>query len=303
LHCRDARLYRRIRIRIEFAKGNIGNGAIARSGGRRHCAPLIAVVRLRKRDEWVLPKGKLNDGETPRAAAKREVLEETGHDVCVHEFLGTLVYPSGSRSKVVHYWRMAAGNKPAHELMQDVRSVDWLPLNAAVERLSPNYEQAFLANVGPIALKAASVAEAARRKAKQAAPEKRRTRRVAPPPAVPAPSLEIPVAATAVSEPAPEVVDSSSMELPARPPALAQEVVQDAVEAPVTEPMLDESATVMNEAVEDDARADTVEPEIITELAEPGVDDVAAAESAASDSGNPIGSLVQKMRHWLRRAA
>jgi 8-oxo-dGTP diphosphatase len=106
---------------------------------RQEKTPLIAVVRLRKRDEWVLPKGKLNDGETPRAAAKREVLEETGHDVCVHEFLGTLVYPSGSRSKVVHYWRMAAGNKPAHELMQDVRAVDWLPLNAAVERLSRNY--------------------------------------------------------------------------------------------------------------------------------------------------------------------
>ena len=54
--------------------------------------PLIAVVRLRKRNEWVLPKGKLDDGETARDAAEREVLEETGHDVAVHEFLGTLVY-------------------------------------------------------------------------------------------------------------------------------------------------------------------------------------------------------------------
>src|ERR1700744_5343203 len=141
--------------------------------------PLIAVVRLRKRNEWVLPKGKLDDGETPRAAAKREVLEETGHDVSVHEFLGTLVYPSGGRSKVVHYWRMAAGNKPVRELMQDVRAVDWLPLNAAVGRLVRDYERAFLANVGPIALKAASVAE--RRKAKPPAPEKRRPRRVTPP--------------------------------------------------------------------------------------------------------------------------
>ena len=33
--------------------------------------PLVAVVRLRKRNEWVLPKGKLDDGETPRAAAER----------------------------------------------------------------------------------------------------------------------------------------------------------------------------------------------------------------------------------------
>ncbi len=90
--------------------------------------PLIAVVRLRKRNEWVLPKGKLDDGETPRAAAEREVIEETGHDVAVHEFLGTLVYESGGRSKVVHYWRMEAEGEPVHELMNDVKAVDWLPL-------------------------------------------------------------------------------------------------------------------------------------------------------------------------------
>ena len=76
--------------------------------------PLIAVVRLRKRDEWVLPKGKLDDGETPRAAAIREVLEETGHEVSVHEFLGTLVYESGGRSRVLHRnLRRKSGGRPA----------------------------------------------------------------------------------------------------------------------------------------------------------------------------------------------
>ena len=270
---------------------------------RQEKTPLIAVVRLRKRDEWVLPKGKLDDGETPRAAAKREVLEETGHDVCVHEFLGTLVYQSGGRSKVVHYWRMAAGNKPVRELMQDVRAVDWLPLSAAVERLSRSYEQAFLANVGPIALKAASVAEAARRKTKQPAPEKRRARRLTLPPVVPASLPEIPVAATTVSEPAPEVVESSPMELPASLPAPEQEVAQGAAEAVLPDPVQDEPAAVVNEAAGADASVDTTEPEIITELAEPGTDDVVALESAENDAGNPIGSLVQKMRGWLRRAA
>ena len=63
---------------------------------RQGQTPLVAVVRLRKRNEWVLPKGKLDDGETPRAAAEREVMEETGHDVAVHEFLGTLVYESAA---------------------------------------------------------------------------------------------------------------------------------------------------------------------------------------------------------------
>ena len=119
--------------------------------------PLIAVVRLRKRNEWVLPKGKLDDGETPRAAAEREVNEETGHDVAVHEFLGTLVYESRGGSKVVHYWRMEAGGEPVLELMSDVKAVDWLPLAEALERLSRGYERSFIENVGPIALAAARV--------------------------------------------------------------------------------------------------------------------------------------------------
>ncbi|MDB5578529.1 MAG: hydrolase [Bradyrhizobium sp.] len=123
-------------------------GIVLRQGN----TPLFAVVRLRKRNEWVLPKGKLDDGETPRAAAEREVLEETGHEVSVHEFLGTLVYESSRGSKVVHYWRMEASGGQVHALMRDVRAVDWLPLDQAVERLSRGYERAFLANVGPLAL-------------------------------------------------------------------------------------------------------------------------------------------------------
>jgi len=117
--------------------------------------PLFAVVRMRKRNDWVLPKGKLDDGETPRQAAEREVLEETGHVVAVHEFIGTLAYESGGRSKVVHFWRMEAESEQTLPLMKDIRAVDWLPLEAAIERLSRSYEQVFLTNVGPLALEAA----------------------------------------------------------------------------------------------------------------------------------------------------
>jgi 8-oxo-dGTP diphosphatase len=127
-------------------------GIVLRQAG----TPLVAVVRLRKRNEWVLPKGKLDNGETPRAAAQREVLEETGHDVSVHEFLGTLVYDSRGGSKVVHYWRMEAGGEPVRKLMRDVKAVEWLPLGDAVDRLSRGYERAFLEQVGPMALATAS---------------------------------------------------------------------------------------------------------------------------------------------------
>ena len=143
---------------------------------RREDPERIALVRLRKRNEWVLPKGKLDNGETPRAAAEREVLEETGHDVCVHEFLGTLVYEAGGRSKVVHYWRMEAAGDQVYELMDDIKAVDWLPLGDALVRLSRSHERAFLENVGPLAVQAAAHARAARRsKAKQPAPVKRRS--------------------------------------------------------------------------------------------------------------------------------
>lgn len=144
---------------------------------RREDPARIAVVRLRKRNEWVLPKGKLDEGETPRAAAEREVLEETGHDVSVHEFLGTLVYEVSGRSKVVHYWRMEAAGNQAHELMHDIKAVDWLPLDDALARLSRSHERAFLENVGPLAVQAAQHARAARRsQAKQLVPMRRRSR-------------------------------------------------------------------------------------------------------------------------------
>ena len=62
---------------------------------------------------------------------------------------------------------------PVHELMHDVKAVDWLPLDDAVERLSRGYERAFLENVGPIALAAAAHAAPARKaRAKPPAPAK-----------------------------------------------------------------------------------------------------------------------------------
>ncbi|MFB6447334.1 NUDIX hydrolase [Bradyrhizobium tunisiense] len=127
---------------------------------RRGAEPLIAIVRQRKRNEWVLPKGKLDDGETPKEAAHREVLEETGHDVAVHEFLGTLVYQSGGRSKVVHFWRMEAEGGPVRKLMNDIKAVEWLKLDDAIARLSREYERVFLTQIGPIALAAAGLVAA-----------------------------------------------------------------------------------------------------------------------------------------------
>lgn len=75
---------------------------------------------------------------------------------------GTLVYQSGGRFKVVHFWRMEAEGGPVRKLMNDIKAVDWLTLDDALARLSREYERAFLTQIGPIALAAAGLASSPR---------------------------------------------------------------------------------------------------------------------------------------------
>ena len=125
--------------------------AIEAAGGivvRGRVRPLFAVVQLRRQKIWVLPKGKLNRDESALAAARREAIEETGHDVEVHEFLGALAYKSGGRPKTVRFWRMQASSRPVAKLMNDVRAVRWLPLSQATAKLTHEREKAFLEKTG-----------------------------------------------------------------------------------------------------------------------------------------------------------
>ena len=139
-----------------FAAG----GIVMRSGPE----PLVAIVQLRKCNSWVLPKGKLNADESALAAARREVLEEVGYKVHIHEFLGTISYDVGDRVKVVKFWRMRAIGEPTRRSTRDVKAVQWLPLEEAVEKLTRSREQAFLESVAQV------VAEAIQRAPRKSRP-------------------------------------------------------------------------------------------------------------------------------------
>ena len=115
---------------------------------RNGARPLIAIVQRSKDDRWVLPRGKLKRTERAITGARREVVEETGHRVRVREFLGAITYRARGRPKVVQFWRMQAAARPSHDLMKDIAAVDWLPLAAAIRRLSYPLERLFLRNVG-----------------------------------------------------------------------------------------------------------------------------------------------------------
>ena len=104
----------------------------------------------------------------PPAGARREVVEETGHRVKVHEFLGAITYRARGRPKVVQFWRMKAAERPSRDVMKDIVAVEWLPLAAAVRRLSYPLEKLFLRHVGRRILK--------RRRRKTAAHRKTKTR-------------------------------------------------------------------------------------------------------------------------------
>jgi 8-oxo-dGTP diphosphatase len=149
-------------------------GIVVRDGPR----PLIALVQRSKDDAWVLPKGKLKRKEAPIAAAEREVVEETGYRVEIQDYLGAISYKVGRKLKLVEFWRMQALGKTGRGLTDDIKAVQWLPLEAAIEELELPLEQLFLRNVGPRAL------------APVAAPSAERPPAVAQPAVAPSPAQD-----------------------------------------------------------------------------------------------------------------
>ena len=208
-------------------------GIVLRNDGR----PQFAIVRLRKPDSWGLPKGKLAAGERAMAAARREVLEETGHRVTVHEFLGTLAYEASRRPKVVQFWRMQAVGEPVAALMGDVTAVDWLGLEDAIDRLTHLRERVFLEQVGPVALKLAE--RSARRAAFRAQPANRSAAQRA----APAPWLRTIAAGVPLAPAADGNAHASSEDLECRsfPPADAQMGEGEGTDPDVGRPLIEQT--------------------------------------------------------------
>jgi len=97
---------------------------------------LVAVVHRPRYDDWSLPKGKLDEGETFEEAALREVWEETGLRCALGPELPSVHYEVRGRPKVVRYWSMSVEDDPGFSPNDEVDELRWRSPPDAVSLLT-----------------------------------------------------------------------------------------------------------------------------------------------------------------------
>lgn len=104
----------------------------------------VLLVHRPRYDDWSIPKGKLDKGETFPAAAVREVAEETGYRVRLHRPLPASVYllPDG-RTKIVQYWTGTVRAKvaPGPRDRGEIDEIRWVPLDEAEKLVTRQGDQ------------------------------------------------------------------------------------------------------------------------------------------------------------------
>ena len=106
--------------------------------------PRVAVIHRPKYRDWSLPKGKLENNESWREAAVREVWEETGYAVRITSFAGTVSYVVKGRAKIVLYWNMELVGESEFVPSKEVDRLEWLSRSEAIRRLNHPAERRLL---------------------------------------------------------------------------------------------------------------------------------------------------------------
>jgi 8-oxo-dGTP diphosphatase len=109
----------------------------------------VLLVHRPRYDDWSLPKGKCDEGESDEACARREVQEETGLEVQLGDPLPEVRYEDQrGRPKVVRYWVMRPRDGSVDFVPNDeVDQVRWCTIDDARARLSYDHDRDLLAAV------------------------------------------------------------------------------------------------------------------------------------------------------------
>ena len=128
---------------VPVSKAVLAAGAVLWRSNGDAAAPEVAVIHRPRYDDWSLPKGKVDPGETEPVTAVREVHEETGYTSRLGRRLAAVSYPVEQGMKKVRFWaaRSIDGdftpNAEVDELM-------WLPVPAALKRLGYPHDRKVL---------------------------------------------------------------------------------------------------------------------------------------------------------------
>lgn len=119
-----------------FLKEVAAGGIIAREGK----LALVKVTNLQGEVRWTFPKGHLEAGEKPLAAALREVEEETGWRCENKGFFAEVRYQFKRNGrpvkKRVRWYKMTAVKRVARPDANEIMAVRWVALSEARKLLS-----------------------------------------------------------------------------------------------------------------------------------------------------------------------
>lgn len=112
--------------------------------------PQVLLVHRPRYDDWSLPKGKADAGESDEQTALREVEEETGLRCTLGVAAGRTRYrDSKGRDKVVRYWMMEpepeAAAADAFVANDEVDALHWCSVTEATGMLTYSHDRKLLA--------------------------------------------------------------------------------------------------------------------------------------------------------------
>ncbi|KUH85267.1 MULTISPECIES: NUDIX hydrolase [unclassified Mycobacterium] len=125
------------------AKTILAAGAVLWRPNGNPDAPEIALIHRPRYDDWSLPKGKVDPGETEPVTAIREVCEETGYIAQLGRRLASVSYSVEQGKKKVRYWaaRQVHGDFRPND---EVDELKWLPVPAAIKQLDYPHDRKVL---------------------------------------------------------------------------------------------------------------------------------------------------------------
>lgn len=132
---------------IVIARIGMAKKLIMAAGGILERDGQILLVQRPRYQDWSLPKGKLNRGESPLHAALREVREETGYRAKALGFAGAFGYEVKGAPKVVLYWLMKPLKQGPILDTNEVCEVRWVTVRAALRMMTYELERDLLRRV------------------------------------------------------------------------------------------------------------------------------------------------------------